>query len=190
MLLFDSKIVGLRVASVQASSQIGTTEGYVINPRNLSIPALYVDSRLSPEPKVLHTSDIRDMNQKGLIIDHDEQLMDVDDLIRLKEIIDIDFQLIGKPVVTEDGHKLGKTVSFIFDVDTWKIIKIHVRQSIIKNMGTSELIIHRAQIVRVSDDSIIVKSAAVKKGGQFSLKKLLLGTPKPALEPDTTNTKT
>lgn len=188
MLLFQDKIANLRIASVQATQQIGQVTGRIINPRNLSIPALYVRSRLAPDEQVLHTSDVRDINNSGLLIDHDNQLMDTDDLVRLKEIIAMNFELIGKPVETEDGDKLGKVINFVFDSTTWLIMKIHVKQSIVRNMGTSELIIHRRQVVKVSDARIVVKSTAAKGKAGFSWKKMLLGSQKPAFEPETSQT--
>lgn len=188
MLLFDSKLIGLKVASVQAAHQIGEVNGYVLNPRNLSIPALYVHSYHARANRILHTSDIRSLGNQGVLIDHDEQLMEQDDLVRLKEIIAIDFELIGKLVVTEDDYKLGKVASFVFDSHSWMIMKLHVKPSIVKNMGVSELIIHRQQIIKVSDSNVIVKSTAAKGKTGFSWKKLLLPTAsKPSLEPETTS---
>lgn len=189
MLLFQDKITDLRVASVQASQQIGTVNGFIINPRNLSIPALYVDSRLHPEPQILHTADIRDISMRGAIIDHDDQLMESEGLVRLKEIVELNFELIGKQVETEDGYKLGKVVNFVFDTTNWLIMKIHVKQALVRNFSTSELIIHRQQIVKVSDSHVVVQSTAVKGKTGFSWKKMLLGEQKPALEPETTKIK-
>jgi len=183
MLMLDNQLAGMPVASVQASRAIGRTSGYLIDPRKLHIVALSVDERTSPEPKVLHTSDIRELGGGGVIIDHDNQLMDTDGLVRLQSIIDIDFKLIGKPVETEDGRRLGKVGAFAFDSLTWLIMRLYVGQSVVKSVGSSELIVHRRQIVKVSDQLITVASASVKSKAKFSLKRLLWGG-KPALNPD------
>ncbi|HEX9679570.1 MAG TPA: hypothetical protein VGA08_03045 [Candidatus Saccharimonadales bacterium] len=187
MLVLNNKLIGTDVASVQASHKVGQVSGYLIDPRRLEVMALYVKTRLNPAPLILHTVDIRDFSSQGAIIDHNEQLMEPDGLVRLKEVVDIDFQLIDKPVLTEDGRRLGKVNGFAFDTLGWKIMRINVRQTVTKSLSTTELIIHRQQIVKVSDTEIVVKSATVKTSRGWSLKKLLFGTAKPALNPDSSS---
>lgn len=185
MLIFDKKLNGLAVASIQASHRIGLVISYLIDPRKLHIISLDVDSRLNPDPLVLYTSDIKEFTPFGLVIDHDDQLMEKEGLVRLEEISAINFKLIGKEVKTEDGHKLGKVNSFVFDTTTWLIMKLYVSQSLIKNAGTNELIIARSQIVKVTDSNVIVRSGSIKKKQKtFGLKRVLFGSPKAALSPD------
>jgi uncharacterized protein YrrD len=185
MLMFNQKIISQSVASIQASHKIGQVVDFLIDPRNLSIPVLYVESQLNPEPLVLYTSDIANTSMHGILIDHNDLLMETEGLVRLQKLIDIGFELINKSVVTEDGSKLGRIASFVFDSNTWLILKLHVKQSLVKNINSSELIIHRQQIVKVSDKEITVKSTAIRsKKTKFSWKKILLDTTKPVLESD------
>lgn len=187
MLVFNESINGVNVASVQASHRIGAVQKPIINPRNLSIIALYVETRMSSEPRVLFTSDVRSITPSGMIIDHDEQLMETEDLVRLKEIIDLNFVLVGKRVETEDGRRLGKVSRYIFDNESWLIMKLSVSQSLAKNFSSSGLIVSRSQIVKVTDSRIVVKSTAQRVKSGFSWRRLLFGSAKPALTPDTTD---
>lgn len=190
--MFNTKLTSIPVASVQASSPIALIVGYIIDPRNLTISALYaqLSSAKSESLRILHTTDIREFTQHGIIINNDDQLMDQDDLVRLQEIIDIDFKLLQKPVVTEDGSRIGKVSSFVIDTGTWLIVKLHVRQPIVHSVNASELIVARSQIVKVTDSQIIIKSANIKaKAPVFSLRRLFFGGTKPALNPDTSPTK-
>ena len=184
----NNKLSNLAIISVQASRPIGRVNGWIIDPRNLHIVALYAQPGGSDESKILHTSDIREFNNRGLLIDHDEQLMETDGLVRLQEVIDYKFQLLDKPVETDDGRRIGKVSSFAFDSIGWRVMRLNVGQSVVKNMGASELIIHRQQIVKVTDNKIIVDSAKVKAKPKFSLRRMLFGA-KPALEPDTITSK-
>lgn len=181
--MLDNKLRGLAVASVQASRAIGQVSGLIIDPRQLHIVALNVETAGADQPLILHTADIRELSDRGAIIDHDDQLMDTEGLVRLKEVLDFKFQLLDKPVETDDARKLGKVNAFAFDSLSWQIMRLHVGQSVVKNLGTSELIIHRQQIVKVTDAKVVVDSATVKTKEGFSLRRLLFGG-KPALEPD------
>lgn len=186
MLVFNEIIAGLPVASVQATHKIGTVIGPIIDPRNLSLPALYVENRINSNPLVLFTSDIRSAGRQGIIIDHDEQLMERDGLVRLEEIIALDFELVGKRVETEDGQRLGKVGRYAFDMLSWQIMKLYVVQPLAKNLSSTGLIISRQQVVKVTDNRVVVKSTAIKTDAGFSWRKLLFGTSKPVLNPDTT----
>lgn len=184
MLLFGEILNGLPVASVQATHQVGQVIEPIVDPRDLSIMALRV---VSPNlgQRVLFTSDIRTVGTNGLIIDHDEQLMEVEGLVRLDEVIKLDFQPLGKRVETEEGQKLGTVGRWAFDSLSWKITKLHVTPTVGKSLGSSGYIIDRQQIVKVTDNRIVVKSTAVKAGSGFSWKRLFLGNSKPALNPET-----
>ena len=184
MLVLNNKLPGLAIISVQASRPIGKVTGWIIDPRNLHILALYAQPGGSDESRVLHTSDIREFNNQGLLIDHDEQLMETEGLVRLQEVLKFDFKLLDKPVETDDGRRVGKVNSFAFDSLSWQIMRLNVGQSVVKNMGASELIIHRQQIVKVTDNKIIVDSSRVKVKPKFSLRRMFFGA-RPALEPDT-----
>lgn len=187
MLVLDNKLNNLAVASVQASRAIGQISGYIIDPRKLAVVALYVDTRANQAPLILHTSDIREFTARGVVIDHDDQLMNTDGLVRLQEVINFKFQLIGKPVETDVGRGLGKVSAFAFDSLSWRIMRLHVGQSVVKSVNTSELIIHRQQILKVSNQKVVVNSATVKTKQKFSLKRLFLGG-KPALNPESITT--
>jgi uncharacterized protein YrrD len=179
----NNKLDDLPIVSVQASRPIGSVSGYIIDPRNLHIVALYADNRASEEPLILHTSDIREFNSQGILIDHDEQLMERDGLVRLQEVVKFNFSLLDKPVETDDGRGVGKVSAFAFDSLTWRVMRLNVSQPLVRNMGVSELIIHRQQIVKVTDNKIIVDSTKIKIKEKFSLRRMLLGG-KPALNAD------
>lgn len=187
MLVLSNIFMGKPVASIQSGHRIAVVEDLIIDPKNLKIFAVTVTSPNLGSNLVLHTEDIRDVNQQGLIVDNNDQLMTFDDdLVRLKEITEIDFQLLKKGVYTETGKKLGKIADFVVDTDSFMIMKIHVDRSIAKSFGTSQLIIDRSQIVKVTDQRVIVKSTA-KKTKSLSFKETFFGK-NMSLSPDQTKT--
>ena len=183
----NSKFDRLAIASVQAGHRIASVNEPIVDPHKLHIVAFYVQkTEDTKEQLLLHTEDISEVTSRGLIIDHDEQLMSNDgDLVRLQEIIDLDFRLLNKPVETEGGAKVGSVSRFAIDTHTFMIMQIYVTQPVTLNFGNAEVIIHRSQIINVTEKKIIVKDASVKKTAKFSFRNFLFGRqaePKPEPE--------
>lgn len=162
MLLLQSRIMTLPIASIQAGHRIGTITGFVIQPKGLSIKALVIESSMSKEYLYLHTEDILETRSAGILIDHNEQLMESEDLVRLKDLIEIDYHLLAKPVITESKKKIGSVMDYIINTSGWQVQKIHVQPPLVKMLSRPDRIIDRAQIVKVTEKSVIVSDASLK----------------------------
>lgn len=150
------------IMSLQSGGKLGVLGAPIIDPRKLQIVAYYAEGPRIHEVSVLHTNDIREVGPLGIIVNDASEIMAVEDgLVRLKEVLDFQFELIGKLVVDDQKNKIGKVTEYTIETDGFSIQKLHVSQSIMKNVLTSSLIIGRAQIVQVTDKEIIVRSAAV-----------------------------
>lgn len=169
MLMLNNSFVNMPVMSLQIGNQLGSTSDPIIDPRKLQIMAFKVAGPRIFEESVLHTSDIREVGPLGLIVNSADDIMTLDhDLVRLNEVISLNFSLVGKSVIDDSGKKLGKVSEFSVETDSFIIKKIHVSQSIMKNIGNSALIIDRSQIKEITDKSIIVRSASVKESTGLS----------------------
>ena len=150
--------------SLQTGGSLGVATQSIIDPRKLQIVAFYVTGPRIQELSVLHTSDIRELGPLGFIVDGAESIMTLDeDLVRLQEIISLNFSLVGKQVIDDTKKKLGKVVEYVLDGESFIIQKIHVSQSVIKNFKNTNLVIHRSQIVEINDRQIIVRSGLVQE---------------------------
>lgn len=162
MLLLNTQLQNVAVMSLQTGAALGTTSDPIIDPRKLQIAAYYVAGPRIQVASVLHTADIREYGPLGFIVNGADSIMEFDDdLIRLKEVADLKFTLLGKYVVDENKRRLGKVSEYTLESDGFIIQKLHVSQSMVKNITSSNLIIHRSQIVEITDHLIVVKSAAV-----------------------------
>ncbi len=169
MLMLNSSFINMPVMSLQIGNQLGSTSEPIIDPRKLQVVAFKVVGPRIFEDSVLHTADIREVGPLGLIVNSADDIMTLDqDLVRLNEVINLNFSMAGKAVVDDSGKKLGKVSEFSVETDTFFINKIHVSQSIMKNISNSALIIDRSQIKEITDKSIIVRSATVKESTGLS----------------------
>jgi sporulation protein YlmC with PRC-barrel domain len=163
MLLPRDRLLNLPVMSLQTGTQVGTAVRHIIDPRRLNIVAFYCEGPLIDfNPAILHISDIREFSSIGLIVDSADNIMPPDDLVRLKEIMDYNFDLEGKPVVEEGGHKLGKVGNYTVDSESFYIVKLHVRPTLLQSFGRAELLVDRTQIREINDKQIVVQRATVQ----------------------------
>lgn len=162
MLLLNSQIEGTPAMSLQSGSELGKIGQPIIDPRDLSIVAYYIAGPRIQTASVLHTDDIREFGPLGFIVDNADKIMALDeDLVRLQEIINFNFSLLDKSVIDDQKKKLGKVTDYTFEFDSFSIQKIHVSQSVLKNFSNSNLIIHRSQIIELTDKEVIVRSATI-----------------------------
>lgn len=148
---------------LQTGTKLATTKSPIIDPANLKIIAYEVEGpMLSERPSFLRIADVRELSDIGMIIDSSDEFFGKDDIINVRKIRDLNFHLIGLNVIDESKRKLGKVFDYSIDTDSFFIQQLNVKQSIIKSLSQSELLIHRSQIVEINDYSIIVKSASKK----------------------------
>lgn len=163
MFVLSNRLLKVPVMSIQTGSSIALTAEPIIDPRKLQIVAFFCEGgKLSEESNILHTSDIREVSDIGFIVNSSDDIMDGDGLVRLQEIVDYNFRLIGIPVYEDRGGRLGVVGDYIVDTASFFISKLHVKRPLLKSFSTSELVIDRTQIIEVTNKRIVVRSATVK----------------------------
>jgi hypothetical protein len=161
MLKLSSSLQNLKIVSIRTGGSVGLAQRPIINPHNLKIVGWWCRTPRRPEPQVLLIDDIRETDGDGLAINDEEEITPADDLVRLKDILDINYDLIGKPVKTK-RTKLGKVGDFSYN-DGMFVQKLYVERPMVKVFSMEDtLIIDRKQILEVTDHYILVRDAEVK----------------------------
>lgn len=155
MLQLSGSLLGQPILSLRAGGAIAYTTEPIINPNNLKVEGFYCED-VNRRTLVLLYQDIRDHIPQGFIVNDLDVLAEPSELIRLKEIMDLQFDLMGKPVVTTSKEKLGKVNDFATETTTMFVQKIYISQSLLKNLTGGNLGIDRNQIVEITDKHIIV----------------------------------
>lgn len=145
------------ILSLRTGGKIGTALEPLINPNNLKIEGFFCTDRFQGTELILLTQDIRDFLPQGIAVDDHEVLTEPGELIRLQEIIDIRYQLLQKPVVTDKRKRLGKVVDYATETETLYIQKLYVGQHILKSLTTGQLSVSRDRILEITSKKIVVK---------------------------------
>ncbi len=157
MLQLGGSLVNKAVLSLRTSTKVGETVNPIFNPNNLKIEGFYVKTNASKDNLILVSQDIRENSLQGFIINDQEVLVEPEELVRLKEILKLDFHLLNMPVVTVGKVKLGKVNDYATESETLYVQKLYVGQSLLKSFSGGQLSIDRDQIIEITNKKIVVQ---------------------------------
>ena len=158
MLVYQSKLIGTPVLSVQSGAPIGYISSIIIDPNDLKAIAFRLEGPLiDPSQNLLDVKSIREYSTLGMVIDDIDELIADDDVIKIADIIKLNFNLLNLKVETKKGSKLGKIVDYTLTSDDFLTQQLIVKRPAIKSFLDPELTIPRSEIVEVTDYKVIVK---------------------------------
>lgn len=159
MKLMATDLINCEVLSLRLGGPIGTVNKILLDETNLKISLFIVAVSGEKKPGYLMPNDVRLSEQKTIIVDSEEKIADKEDMIRARTTIERDLIILGLPVVTIEGKKLGKVDNYIIDNTGYLVSKLYVHTSLLQNIMQSNLIIDRSDIVDVKPNKIIVREA-------------------------------
>lgn len=158
MLVMNSRLIGAPVLSVQAGGPIGKIASAVVDPDNLKIIAFRLDGPMvNKQQSLLDVRSIREYSNYGFVIDDIDELVGPDDVIKINEVLKLNFNLLNLKVETKKGSKLGKVQNFTVTSEDFIVQQIIVKRPAVKALIDPELTISRSEIVEITDYKIIVK---------------------------------
>ena len=163
MLLNGNKLRDVPILSIQAGGMIARTSDPIIDPDELKVVGFKIVGPLAKsDANILDVQSIREFSNYGMVIDSADELVSGDDVVRIKRVLDLGFNLIGLKVESRKGSKLGKVSSFNCTEDDFMVQQLIVQRPAIKALMDPELLIPRAEIVEVNDYKVIVRDEEKK----------------------------
>lgn len=148
------------VMSLRTGHQVAAVEKTIINPFDLSVQAFKLSGRRleRPQNSYLLPDDIREISRVGLIIDDSQEIVASTDVVKLQQILDLNFELIGLPVVDKKRRRIGKVLDFTIVGDAMLVYQLIVKRPLFKDFLDPELTIHRSQIAQITQNQVIIKN--------------------------------
>ena len=163
MLKLSAPLVNSPILSLRSGTTVAFTLRPIINPNNLKIEGFYCqDSIERNRILVLLCQDIREIALHGFVVDDHDVLVEESELVRLQDIMAINFALIGKQVVTVGKQKVGKVNDYAVDTDSMYIKKLYVDQPLYRSFLGGSLSVDRTQIIEVTDKKVIIQEPIQK----------------------------
>ena len=158
MIVYNSRLVGATVLSVQAGGPIGQISAPIIDPDNLKIIAFKVEGPgIDRRQNILDSRSIREYSDYGVVIDDADELVAPADVVKIEQVLELNFNLLTLKVETKKGSKIGQIIDFTVNSDDFLVQQILVKRPIMKRLIDPELLISRKEIVEVTDYKIIVR---------------------------------
>ncbi|MDB5175584.1 MAG: hypothetical protein JWM81_442 [Candidatus Saccharibacteria bacterium] len=158
----SAALLNKSVMSLRTGMPIATVTAPIFNPDNLKIEGFYCQDRFDKKELILLYQDIRETLSRGYVVNDYEVLVEPTELVRLKKILELDYEIIGKKVVTVSKQKVGKVSDYATETETMFVQKIYVSQSILKSLTGGSLSIDRTQINEITPKNIIINELSKK----------------------------
>ena len=152
------------ILSLRSGGVVGHVSKPIINPNNLKIEGWHAADSIEKGAFVLPTSEVRDFISKGIVVNDHDALTHPEDLVRMKEVLQIRFELVGKQVVTDRKRRVGKVNDFAVN-DGFYVQKLYVSPSVLKGLTQDQRIIDRSIILEITDKKIVVSDSSEAKSG-------------------------
>ena len=160
MILKSARLIGTPVLSLHLGGPIGNVVREIVDPNDLKIIALEVDGPQTGNGEygyILDVRSIREYSNIGLIVDSIDDLVSPGDVIKIDEVMDLNFSVIGLNVKTKKGTKLGKIEDYTFEPESMMIMQFIIKRPFMKSFLDPELTIGRSRVSEINDYELIVK---------------------------------
>lgn len=146
--------------SLREGGPVGQVTGLIIDPNKLKIIAFRLGGGLIArgEPNILDARSVREYSLLGMVIDDMEDLVGSEDVVRIHEVLEMNFSLPGMRVETKKGAKVGRIENFTVDTDSFVVTQLSVVRPALKRIMEPRLLISRKEIVEVTDRKVIIKN--------------------------------
>lgn len=164
MLINNSRLIGCPILSLHVGGRIANVVETLVDPNTLKIIACRADGPLVGREigEILPMASIREFSRLGMIVDSGDEFVEPDDIVRIKDLLELNFSLLGLKAETKKGHKLGKVSDFTVEPESWQVQQLIVQKPMIQSFLDPELTIARSQISEINDYKVIVKDSTEK----------------------------
>ncbi len=161
MIILGSQLLNTPVMGLQTGSELARTKRAIIDPATLTIIAYEVDGPLlSQKPSLIRLVDIREISDMGLIVDSSDEFVSPSDVIKLHEVYQLHFLLLGMSVLDEQRRKLGKIIDYTIETLGFTVQQLTVKRPLLQSFTDTELLIHRQQIIEINNEAIVIQADA------------------------------
>ena len=152
-----TEIMHARLVDLDKSQTLGVVVNWAIDPDKKQISALMVKpAGFLTRLHAIATSDIVEYGPKIVVIKNSDVLVPPQEIVLLPSLLKRHQHIIGNPVVTTSGKKLGNVEDILFETADSSIQKIYVQPGILGMLNRPDLIIPADKIITITSKKIIV----------------------------------
>lgn len=163
MNILHSQLIFFPIISLQTGQTIGKLGNAIVNLEKLEIVAFFVtENPIGPEATLM-IRDIRQLAKDCLVIDSADEIANSSEIVRIQQLLNSGYKVVGLPVFTQSGTRLGNVIDFTINWETKLISKLYVKPKLWQRFLSSNLVIDRLQIVEVTNSRVTTSDATSKQ---------------------------
>jgi uncharacterized protein YrrD len=160
------ELMGLPVLTVAEGKQLGAISRLLVRRETRSVEAVGIGGGAFRHPSYLRFGQLSSIGADAVMVASEAVLKEG---LPPEEIGELDSNLLGRPVVTQHGQKLGEIVGFTANTGTGRIEAFRVRPeaaglarlAALVHLGHLEMVeLPDALVVSLGDSALIVREAA------------------------------
>lgn len=165
---FASEIKDTNVLTRREKLLVGKIKELIINPANCFLVGLSLElNDRKRTKKVVNASSVLGLGADFVMIESLNDIADIDEIVRIKEVLDQEVQLLNLRVFTEDNFFLGKVRDFTINVEMMALERLYVKPANMIQVVLADHIIVRNDILKIEKERITVKSGKIKRGAKY-----------------------
>ena len=167
MLYLASACIGYQITSISSLANIGQITGILIDPHRFSVAGFWVEEYGQRQMPLLLSQSLRQIHSQRVFVNSEDDFNRPKDLPRLREVLEIDYQLPGKRVISTDKEYLGRADDFSFSDEDFKIVHLIVKPPLSQRLRTARRQFGRSQIEKIRSKTIEVRVGPQAKLGSL-----------------------
>lgn len=163
MIIEALKLINLPVAAEDTLSKVGVVRQIVVDPENGAVLGFIISTGIFSRPKSLSTIDIKYWDKEGLVTSSANNIVDLSEIVRIKNVLDKKINLLQMPAQTETGKSLGHVENFLIDTETEMVVKYYLRDLLGKSrVMPSDKVISIDKVITFANDEGEIRSGVVE----------------------------
>lgn len=139
--------------------KIAFVENIVVDPENGTVHGFLLKKSFLGKSKVIMMRDIREIYLDGITTNSPENIVDVNEVVKVKDILARDIFLLGSSVITENGKKLGSLINFVLETNLSIMVTLIVKRT----FSQEKRIISAERILNILPGKVIIREAGGKR---------------------------
>jgi len=162
MIKLFSEIIRAKVILANERAYVGYVKDIVISDEDGTFLGVSCTDELGRKIKYIPSVEFKGFGPDSIIVNGYDSLSDLDDLVRLKEVVDRKIKIIKSSVITKEGKKVGKVNEATINLKHMALERIFVTPVLrIKNFA-KDLIIPAKSIEQILPNKIIIAEDVLK----------------------------
>lgn len=161
MVKFLSNILGVDIIVRKEKLRVGTVKQVIINPDTGEVAGI-LGMSFKKWTFAVPISEIEKFLLGAVLVSRVEAVSEPSEIIRIKQILDKNIKIVGLPVETESGQKLGRVRELTLNLKYNRLENLYVNPRGPIKIFSTELIISAKKIVEITKKKIVISDNHLK----------------------------